>query len=68
MGAVGVIERAGPDASSNTHQSTTLKQPQQTGWGESGDGALIGNVTNIHITDVDIDGPVPRCACARRAG
>ena len=30
------------------------------GWGESGDLAPIGNVTNMHITDVDIDGPVPR--------
>jgi len=30
------------------------------GWGESGDGTVNGNVTNIHITDVNLDGPVPR--------
>jgi hypothetical protein len=33
------------------------------GWGESGDGALTGNVTNIHITDFGLDGPIPRELC-----
>ena len=33
------------------------------GWGESGDGARTGNVTNIHITDVSLDGPLPRELC-----
>ncbi|KIY97941.1 hypothetical protein MNEG_10022 [Monoraphidium neglectum] len=33
------------------------------GWGESGDGTVNGNVTNMHITDVNIDGPVPRELC-----
>ncbi|KAI8466186.1 MAG: hypothetical protein J3K34DRAFT_434556 [Monoraphidium minutum] len=34
-----------------------------TGWGESGDGTVTGLVTNIHITDVNLDGPVPRELC-----
>ncbi|GBF87969.1 hypothetical protein Rsub_00681 [Raphidocelis subcapitata] len=33
---------------------------KSTGWGESGDGTIDGNVTNVHITDVNIDGPIPR--------
>ncbi|KAF8063774.1 AP-4 complex subunit sigma [Scenedesmus sp. PABB004] len=36
------------------------------GWGESGDGTRDGLVTNVHITDVRLDGPVPRELCALR--
>lgn len=40
--------------------TTLIPHARIAGWGESGDMAPLGVVTNMHITDVDVDGQVPR--------